>query len=238
MKVKNITAIPIDFIFTCVSDSTGYPFENSLAKKQFIERFCHLFITDSKSILPEYQDDNLLNIKASNLEKVLGRILKNEFVKEELSDWLSLFIPEFKNVFVESTKNTNTLILQEKYVDKDFEKNLLSDGTINILSILTAIFQFDEPQFLCIEEPENGLTPDVIKEMVTLFRNACEEKGHYIWLNTHSQSLVSQLTADEIITVNKIKGETKIKQFKGKDFHGLRMDEAWLTNTLGGGLRW
>ena len=74
--------------------------------------------------------------------------------------------------------------------------------------------------------------------MVNFFRNACEEKGHYIWLNTHSQSLVSQLSPDEIITVNKIKGETKIKQFKGEDFNGLSMDEAWLTNTLGGGLPW
>jgi hypothetical protein len=46
------------------------------------------------------------------------------------------------------------------------------------------------------------------------------------------------LTVDEIITVDKVKGETKIKQFKGKDFHGLSMDEAWLTNTLGGGLPW
>ncbi|MEO6687042.1 MAG: AAA family ATPase, partial [Dyadobacter sp.] len=90
----------------------------------------------------------------------------------------------------------------------------------------------------CIEEPENGLTPDVIKELVILFRNACEEKGHYIWLNTHSQTLVSQLTSDEIITVDKVKGKTKIKQFKGKDFHGLRMDEAWLTNSLGSGLPW
>jgi hypothetical protein len=49
---------------------------------------------------------------------------------------------------------------------------------------------------------------------------------------------VSQLSPDEIITVNKIKGETKIKQFKGEDFNGLSMDEAWLTNTLGGGLPW
>jgi predicted ATPase len=206
--------------------------------EQFFRYFSRLFI--SKKDMQKLNNDgsDSLNFSSENLEKVLGRILKDKFKREELLEWSSLFIPEFEDVFIESNRNKDTLIVREKFSDKDFTKDLLSDGTYNILALLTAVFQSDEPQFLCIEEPENGLTPYVIREMVTLFRNACEEKGHYIWLNTHSQSLVSELTSDEIITVNKIKGETKIKQFKGKNFHGLRMDEAWLTNTLGGGLPW
>ena len=208
--------------------------------KQFVINNSRLFVNSPKGNKLNFRDDNRLTLISDNLEKVLKRILKNEGHKEEILDWLRLFIPEFEDIFIESSElsRTDNLIVKEKYSSKYFTKELLSDGTYNILALLTAVFQSDEPQFLCIEEPENGLTPDVIKEMVTLFRNACEEKGHYIWLNTHSQSLVSQLTPDEIITVNKIKGETKIKQFKGQDFHGLRMDEAWLTNTLGGGLPW
>ena len=208
--------------------------------KQFVTNSSRLFVNNPKGNKLNFQDDNRLTLISNNLEKVLKRILKNQRDKEEILDWLRLFIPEFEDVFIESSElsRTDTLIIKEKYSSKYFTKELLSDGTYNILALLTAVFQSDEPQFLCIEEPENGLTPDVIKEMVTLFRNVCEEKGHYIWLNTHSQSLVSQLTPEEIITVNKIKGETKIKQFKGQDFHGLRMDEAWLTNTLGGGLPW
>lgn len=213
-------------------------FTGSEYYKQFVKNYSRLFINNPKGNKLNLQDDSKLTLISNNLEKVLGRILKDEVKKEDILDWLSMFIPEFEDVFIESTRSKDELIVKEKFSTKDFRKEMLSDGTYNILALLTAVFQSDEPQFLCIEEPENGLTPYVIREMVTLFRNACEEKGHYIWLNTHSQSLVSELTADEIITVNKIKGETKIKQFKGKDFHGLRMDEAWLTNTLGGGLPW
>lgn len=218
----------------------NYDEKNSINYRQFEANFCRLFVNSIVGNKLNYQGDTRLTFTTDNLEKVLKRILKDEIKKEEVIEWLSLFIPEFEDVFVESSElsRTDTLIIKEKYSEKYFTKELISDGTYNILALLTAVFQSDEPQFLCIEEPENGLTPDVIKEMVTLFRNACEEKGHYIWLNTHSQSLVSQLTPDEVITVNKIKGETKIKQFKGKDFHGLSMDEAWLTNTLGGGLPW
>ncbi len=219
-------------------DGGFYDFESDKLIRQFVKNFSVIFPKNKERERYVLRDDRQLSLSTSNLETVLDRILKEEFKKEELLDWLELFIPEFEDIFIENNRNNSTLIVREKFADKDFTKDLLSDGTYNILALLTAVFQSDEPQFLCIEEPENGLTPYVIREMVTLFRNACEEKGHYIWLNTHSQSLVSELTPGEIITVNKIKGETKIKQFKGKDFHGLRMDEAWLTNTLGGGLPW
>jgi predicted ATPase len=215
-----------------VKDSSFYP--------QLTDNFLRVFINSAKGNKLNFQDDSRLTLISDNLEKVLKRILKDELQKEEILDWLRLFIPEFENVFIESSElsGTDTLIVKEKYSSKYFTKDLISDGTYNIIALLTAVFQSDEPQFLCIEEPENGLNPRVIRELVGFFRNACEEKGHYIWLNTHSQTLVSELTVDEIITVDKIKGETKIKQFKGKDFHGLSMDEAWLTNTLGGGLPW
>lgn len=117
-------------------------------------------------------------------------------------------------------------------------RNLLSDGTYNILALLTAVFQSNEPQFLCIEEPENGLNPYVVKTLVEFFRAMCEEKGHFIWLNTHSPILVSQLQPKEVVLIEKVKGETVAKQIKSMDLHGMRMDDAWLTNALGGGLPW
>jgi predicted ATPase len=115
---------------------------------------------------------------------------------------------------------------------------LISDGTYNILSILTAVYQSEKPQFLCIEEPENGLNPKVVRELVNIIRTQCEERGHYIWLNTHSQTLVSELRPEEIILVDKVNGMTQTKQVTGMDLHGLKMDEALLTNALGGGIPW
>lgn len=221
-------------------NSESFEYQNYADFRQFIESFCVIFPNNLSRERFKLIDNRFLSLSCSNLEKVLKRILLDEFKKEEISEWLDLFMPGFERVEVVSSdlSNTDTLLIYENGIKKPFTKNLISDGTYNILALLTAVFQSDEPQFLCIEEPENGLNPRVIKELVGFFRNACEEKGHYIWLNTHSQTLVSELTPDEIITVDKVKGETKIKQFKGEDFHGLSMDEAWLTNTLGGGLPW
>jgi predicted ATPase len=207
---------------------------------QFLERFSRIFIKNEDLRKTITNNDISLNIETSNLEKILKRIVKNENKKEDILEWLQLFIPEFKDIEIHSDtiSGVDTFLIYEKFTKKPFTKKLISDGTYNILALLAAVFQSDEPQFLCIEEPENGLHPFVIKQLVSFFRSICAEKGHYIWLNTHSQTLVSELKPEEIITVWKENGATKIKQHKGKNLYNLNMDEAWLSNALGGGVPW
>ncbi|MFN4147035.1 MAG: AAA family ATPase [Runella sp.] len=208
--------------------------------RKISQKFSRIFIGKQDLLKIVYSDDSKLNLAATNLEKVLKRILKDESKREELIDWLQLFIPEFKDLQISSSElsGTDTLIIYEKTTDKPFTKELISNGTYHILCLLSAVYQSDEPQFLCIEEPENGLNPYVIRKMVELFRNACEEKGHHIWLNTHSQTLVECLKPHEVVVVDKINGETKVTQPKDLNLHGLDMAEAWLSGILRGGTPW
>lgn len=210
------------------------------AYKLLFFNFTRLFVNNSNFKNRILNDSDLnLSSDCSNLEKVLKRILKDENKREDICEWLDLLVPGFEKIEIvsEPLSGTNSLIIYEKGTKKPYNKNLLSDGTYNILALLTAVYQSDEPQFLCIEEPENGLNPKVQKELVNLFRQKCEE-GHYIWINTHSQTIVNQLTNKELILVDKVDGATQIKQLTDFDNHGLPMDEAWLTNSLGGGIPW
>lgn len=197
-----------------------------------------IFLNNSSTKRINSESSKTVLSDGSNLEKVLSRVLQNETTRSEIVEWLQVLIPEFKDIQIETSSLSGDVnyVIFEKHTNKPFPKHLISDGTKNILALLTAVYQSDEPQFLCIEEPENGLHPHVIEHLVSLFRTACKEKGHYIWLNSHSQTLVRQLTADEIIVVEKKNGATTAKQFKGENFFGMKMDDAWLTNALGGGL--
>lgn len=212
---------------------------NNAAYKQF-SNFTRLFVQRPSIVKQNFQDDSRLIADASNLEKVLKRILGNEQHKEEIIEILQLLIPGFENVEIRSEElsGTDHLLIYESAMGKPISKRIISDGTYNILALIAAIYQSDEPQFLCIEEPENGLNPKVVVELVRLMREKCEAQGHFIWLNTHSQTLVAQLTADEIVLVDKVNGNTETKQLKGMNLYGLRMDEALLTNALGGGIPW
>lgn len=208
--------------------------------KQFYTNFSRIFIGKSEYVKLDQKSSKKLSLDALNLEKVLKRILEEKIIHDEFMDWLGLLIPDFKNIEVSKStfSGEESLLLYDKYYNKPFTKNLISDGTYNILALLTAVLQSDKPQFLLIEEPENGLNPKAIKEMVHFFREQAEEKGHYIWLASHSQSLVSEIKPEELIIVDKVGGETEIKQFKNIDLHGMKLDEAWLSNVLGGGLPW
>lgn len=202
--------------------------------------YTRLFVGKREIVFQAINDDSKLAPDASNLEKVLKRILNDPEIKDEFIETLQLFVPGLDRVDVVSSEFSSNLdlLVYEKALKRPINKELISDGTYNIIAILTALYQSKTPQFLCIEEPENGLNPQVVKELVEICRYLCEQHGHYIWLNTHSQSLVSQLKPEEIILVDKVEGFTKIKQFKKGSFGKMPMDEAWLTNTLGGGLPW
>ncbi len=208
---------------------------------EFRREFSRVFVGNSKVVKLNTNDSNKLRIDAANLEPVLHRILQDEIKRDEITEWMESLIPGLEKVEVAKSDLSGDYFLRifEKNLPDPIGKSLISDGTYNILALLAAVYQSDEPQFLCIEEPENGLNPYVVRTLVDFFRNACEEKGHYIWLNTHSSTLVRALNPSEIILVDKIDGVTRAKQIR-KDFnlHGLTTDEAWLSNAFGGGLPW
>lgn len=208
--------------------------------EQLVANFSRLFVGREDKQKLNYADDFQLTLSTTNLEKVLKRVLTHDTLKAEIFEWLELFVPEFKavDVVTNSFDGRDTLLWYEQFSEKPFTKDLISDGTYNILALLTAVYQSNEPQFLCIEEPENGLHPQILMTLVDFFRKQCEEKGHYIWLNTHSESLVRCLTTDEIILVNKQDGATKTRQIKDRNLYDIPTDEAWLTGALGGGLPW
>lgn len=224
------------------TSTTGLPYSGSSGPyEQFLGRFSRLFVNNDRLVKLPLNDDQRLSLSAKNLEKVLKRVLTQQILKNEILEWLELFVPEFKSVEVVANpfSGEETLLWHEQYSDKPFTKELISDGTYNILAMLTAVYQSDDkPQFLCIEEPENGLHPQVAGELIDFFRIMCEERGHHIWLNTHSQSIIARLKPEEMVVVEKKQGKTQTTQYQGRDFHGLRMDEALLMNVLGGGLPW
>lgn len=201
--------------------------------------FTKLFIGGAKNVRL-IKNDLRLSPEASNLEKVLKRIFMDETSRSEINEILQLLIPGFSRVEIktEQLSGNDHLVIYEDTHEKPLPRHLISDGTYNIIALITAVYQSNEPQFLCIEEPENGLNPKVIKQLVHLFRQKCMERGHYIWLNSHSQTLVSELMPHELILVDKVNGSTCVKQVKDFDLRGMKMDEALLTNALGGGVPW
>jgi predicted ATPase len=244
--IKQLTAQQIrdsdkrnQFINSLVNKDIKY--ENDF--EQFADRFSRIFIGNDDLVRlygsPHLFSSNLTS-DASNLSQILGKIFEDEIKRSDFIEWLSILIPEFERIEVKKSNLSGDYdyFIYEKSSDKPFPHYLISDGTKNILALMAAVYQSSQPQFLCIEEPENGLHPQAIQSLIDFFREKAEKEGHYIWINTHSQTLVRCLQIDEIILVNKINGRTNAKQLTADDKIDIKTDEAWLTNALGGGTLW
>jgi len=193
---------------------------------------------ESKSPVKNY-DDSELSYNGRNLAAVLNRLEKNEEIRETILEWMELIVPGLKHVHTQNERLTGStvLVFQEESVAEAFPAHLISDGTIYLLSVLVAIFDRPSLGMTLIEEPERGLHPQAIMELVDGFREQATY-DHPIWVTTHNEALVRCLKNDELWLVDKKQGVTQMKQVQVVDKLVSSLDQAWLTNALGGGLPW
>ena len=232
--------------------------EGNQAKKEFIRRGqsflplfpfskVHLFnhfrlyhIDPNESKLPVKNYDNSeLSNDGRNLAAVLNRLEKDDEIRETIIEWMELIVPGLKKVETRSERFTGSTVLafQEEGIEEAFPAHLISDGTIYLLSVLVAILDRPFLGMTLIEEPERGLHPQAIMELVDSFR----EQATYerpIWVTTHNEALIRRLKNEELWLVDKKQGLTKMKQIQVADKLVSSLDQAWLTNALGGGLPW
>jgi len=228
-----------------------YDFERRVLQKNFtgipeldkriINSFSRIFIENKKRAENKLKVYNKLWLDASNLSTILKDILKEKRKRNEMNEWIQILIPEIDKITIaqDLTGKEELQVTEKTYPDRPFTGNLISEGTINIIALLTLFYQTDDPQFICIEEPETGLNPAILHELVPFFREMKAKYNHHIWITTHSTSIVAELTEEELIIVSKKNGQTEIYPCKKGDFEEMKPDEAWMSNMLkGGGLPW
>lgn len=232
--------------FAVSYDYNGRQFEKMFTNlpaldSKIVDSFSRLYIDNNKRAENKLKRYNKLWLDASNLNRILKNILDDNKKKEEIIEWLKILVPEVENIQIEQdiSGKEELRIFEKAHPSKPFTGNLISEGTYNIIALLTMFYQSDNPQFICIEEPETGLNPAILKELVPFFREMSSKNGHHIWVTTHSTSLVAELIEEELIIVNKKDGETSIYPCKEGDFEEMKPDNAWMSNMLkGGGLPW
>ena len=190
-------------------------------------------------------DSTKLESRGNNLASVLHRLENDRAICEAMLDWMEMIVPGIERIQTEEQRldGGTALRFKEERVENPFPAHLVSDGTIYALCLLVAVL--DAPSgcgMTLIEEPERGLHPKAIYELIDLMRQQASLE-HPIWLTTHSESVIRVLNLSELVLVDKIDGRTTMKQadagnISQADLAPLRLDEVWLSNLLAGGLPW
>lgn len=190
---------------------------------------------------PSIDNSTTLKSDGSNIASVLVNLESDDELRETILDWLSLIVPEMQHIKTDNRPIDGSKMLEfTEESGKKFPAHLVSDGTIYALCMLVAILtRTKKAGITIIEEPERGLHPKAIGELIGFMREYASI-SHPIILTTHSESVVRELELNELFFVSKENGKTKIKSVKDSDIDKniIPLDEAWLTNMLNGGLPW
>ena len=128
---------------------------------------------------------------------------------------------KFKSLFQSSNGIRIRNINGKKSISTSIGKNQLisaeqmSEGMLYYLAF-SALQHIDPPSILLIEEPENGLHPARIADVIQILRNISQRTQ--VILTTHSPLVLNELQADEISILSRDPVEgTRVR----------RLNESW-----------
>ena len=139
------------------------------------------------------------------LDLMLGKYRRPVFNRTEKD--LQTCIPEFDEINLEDAPPTDEL--KKQFGDKSFKKigltnrqqgiiywaDELSEGTLYFLALLCIINQPNPPKLLLLEEPEKGIHPRRIWEVMKFIFQLAEEKDVQIILTTHNEHVINAFSS-------------------------------------------
>ncbi len=185
--------------------------------------------------------DNRLLPDGSNLTTVLYSLRNHsEYRSEygEILETLRVAYSHFEELnFPSESQGKIILHWKSNNFKRSFSSTFLSDGTLRFLCLVTILLSPDPPPLICIDEPELGLHPSLLRLIADLLKNAAVRTQ--LVVATHSPQLVSCLDAEQVAVVESEQGATTIKRLADrpdlekwlKDFS---LGELWTMGELGG----
>jgi len=178
-----------------------------------------------------------------NLAVILDRLRRDSSsreIRDRILNLMSVLIPGFER-WRPAKQYDGSLgyKIYEKGMAKALLPEMVSDGTIRLLSMLLALlYQPTKAALICIDEPERYLHPQVLKPIVEIMREVSEKTQ--LIVTTHSTELVKWLQPSEVLMVDKIDTVTHIVQAQNismvdKFLEEFALDELWLGGYLKGG---
>jgi len=178
----------------------------------------------------------------SNLTQVLNTIKikhKTYFkrIKELLKDVNERFVGFDFNML---GSGFFELLLDEDGLESSIHVTHISDGTLRYLCLLAILCNPNRGAFICIDEPEIGLHPDMIFNISMAIQEASETSTMII--ATHSENVLNSFKIEKLRVFEKDDGNVSIvKKYTENDFQGwyevFSPGNMWRSGDLGG-KRW
>jgi predicted ATPase len=119
-------------------------------------------------------------------------------------------VPGVQDVTAETTLDGRLVLKFRDGKFKDpFIARYVSDGTIKMFAYLLLLHDPKPHPLLCVEEPENQLYPDLLRELAEEFREYAD-RGGQVFITSHSPDFLNGVELSEIFWLEKRDGFTSI----------------------------
>lgn len=157
----------------------------------------------------------MLSPTGDNLALVTDYIYENyPKVFDEILEKMKKRVPGISNVTAAKTEDGRIILRFQDGSFKDpFISRYVSDGTLKMFAYLILMNNPQKHPLLCIEEPENYLHPELLRQLAEEFREY-SHKGGQVFISTHSPDFVNALELEELFWLTKKDGYTLINRAK------------------------
>ncbi len=189
------------------------------------------------------EDASYLRSDAGNVASFLKAMKDDEASTKyfnRIERRIQKIMPQFSHFDFSQTANDRSVMLNWYDVTQDtlFGPHQFSDGALRFIALAALLLQPPDyiPSTIIIDEPELGLHPAAISELVSMIRTA--SKYSQIIIATQSTRLVDEFGTDNIVIVERENNCTNFARLdKNKLIEWLdrySMSELWEKNVLGG----
>ena len=211
----------IPLIFTGLRELNFYNFDPKLAKKAI-----------SISGKTKFQEDG------SNLAIMLRRIIKDKNKKRKLINLLKDVLPFIKDVSTDRFLDKSFIVTLKEMYSKNsyFPASFISDGTINIISLIVLLY-FENDKVIMIEEPERNMHPKLISRVITMLKEKSKDKQ--IFITTNNPEFVKHSEIKDLFfisrnkngysDISKLSENNKIKKFLKNE---IGVEELYIQDLL------
>ncbi len=192
--------------------------------------------------------ESQLATSGQNLANVFGSLSRRE--QEDMARKLCELVPLFRDVDVTPTDSgQHQLRYQDRWNPATwYAPSEVSDGTMLVTAFLALQYQIPPVSLVAIEEPERGLHPYLLEQLIGLLRRLSRgeigPRPVQVVLATHSPELLDFVMPEEVrfFTRRAEDGSVEIREVPVSDPNWPRyfeefsrsLREAWLSGGLGG----
>jgi predicted ATPase len=137
----------------------------------------------------------------ANLALIIKQIRADAEKSRKFHNLLHYMLPFAQKIGTTQYLGTSILLkLRETYYDQALFANLLSDGTVDVVALIVALF-FEDKDVVIIEEPERNIHPHLISGLMELMKDAARNKQ--VIITTHSPEVVRHAGVENLLLMSR-----------------------------------